>query len=529
MARLMLRANDRQGWRYAILTLLALFPATLVFLATRNGPGISPDSVVYSSTARAFASTGDLTNFFGKPLTIFPPGFPMLLGYAERLGLDQQTATIALNLLCVAMCVVFTYALAAQLLQSHSLALLAVALVSLCVATVRVFSMMWTEPLFALLCLVVLNLLARALRRHQLPWWELVGLWATVSFACTLRFVGLTLIPVAVAGVLLALWEHSHRRAVSIALLTLVLSSLGFVLVAIRNASLGVPYLGERNASGISPISVLHDSITTIGGYVLPESALPASAKFVLLILGLLFIATLVYATYLAISQTAIALILTAVFIGLYWIAIGYSEIAATLDPVNERFSAPVFAPMVVLALFALRGFAHELQTLQERTAPNPKRKTSLQVLAVIVAVALGVCVSVSVDQSTVFIRRANLHGLGFNESSSLNSPLSTAVSALAPSAVVATTNPWRVYWNTHRSPLRMIPVNDRMHTSTAEESFITAVQHGEVQYLAYFNDDPTALSAQALQGHGIALTPVGTDSDGALYRVTSVEQSQQP
>ncbi len=163
--------------RIAFLTFLSLYPAVMVLLATRRGPGISPDSVVYVSAARNFAHRGEMVDFLGLPLTLWPPGLPWLLGVFERAEIDSQTAAVGINVMSASLTVLLTYALANAVLDSPALALLAATVVSTSASTVRVYAMLWTEPLFTVLTLSALLLLTSAVRRNRLATGKMVSRW----------------------------------------------------------------------------------------------------------------------------------------------------------------------------------------------------------------------------------------------------------------------------------------------------------------------------------------------------------------
>src|SRR4051794_31323875 len=77
--------NDQGLWWAVITAAAAVAGVVLIFLATsRNGPGISPDSVNYIGAARDFLSDGDMLNMrygssaFGN-FTLWPPLFPVAI------------------------------------------------------------------------------------------------------------------------------------------------------------------------------------------------------------------------------------------------------------------------------------------------------------------------------------------------------------------------------------------------------------------------------------------------------------------
>ncbi|GAI92915.1 unnamed protein product [marine sediment metagenome] len=58
--------------------------SVLMLWITSIGPGVSPDSTVYLGVARSLLS-GDGLVAAGKPLTHYPPGYPLSLALAGRL------------------------------------------------------------------------------------------------------------------------------------------------------------------------------------------------------------------------------------------------------------------------------------------------------------------------------------------------------------------------------------------------------------------------------------------------------------
>ena len=51
----------------------------IFFFARHGGIGISPDSIVYLSTARSVVHHGMFNEFTGNPITDFPMGYPTFL------------------------------------------------------------------------------------------------------------------------------------------------------------------------------------------------------------------------------------------------------------------------------------------------------------------------------------------------------------------------------------------------------------------------------------------------------------------
>lgn len=89
-------------------------------------------------------------------MTIFPPGLPFLLGAGVILGIDVMQTATGLNVLCAALLVLLTYWLAERLLRSRVVAVAATVLVAISHGVITVFGMLWTEPLFTVIAMLVL-------------------------------------------------------------------------------------------------------------------------------------------------------------------------------------------------------------------------------------------------------------------------------------------------------------------------------------------------------------------------------------
>src|SRR4051794_13502511 len=89
---------------------LLAVPAVLVVIACRQGIALDWDAVVYLSAADSMAESGSLIDFHGRTLTTFAPGFPTLVGWLLRSGIDFNTigvALAALSAICATACTFF--------------------------------------------------------------------------------------------------------------------------------------------------------------------------------------------------------------------------------------------------------------------------------------------------------------------------------------------------------------------------------------------------------------------------------------
>jgi hypothetical protein len=471
---------------------------------------------MYVSAARSLARTGGLTVFTGEPLSIFPPGFPVILGGLSLAGIDVQMAAVVFNLLCVGATVLLTFALTREALESSHWGLVGAAVVSVAPATFRVFSMIWSEPVFVVLTLLSLWIGVRMVRRGALSWWSVGILGVVVSAATTIRFVGFTLIPVAGLAVFLAARRQQRVtvRSVLAGVLTAALASAGLLAVGFRNVHLGYPPLGERYASSLSIMTVLRRTLVALGWYVVPSGLGAAVAT----IAGVVLVGLLGCGLGLALRARNGGLFVIGGFVGLYWMSLWYGQLSTQIDPVNERLMSPAFTPMIILVLFgiqqAIRNSARSGAAVGNGLRAARVLVMGFAVLWLIVSFAFGV------RDCAV----AAAQGRGFNSDRFLSSPLAAAVAQLPRAAGIASNNAALAYWLTDREPV--VPVPTRGHYSAQSQTdddarqLFELTQIGAVSYLAYFEATPNALTPAELADYGVRLRLAAKFDDGTLWQV---------
>ncbi len=337
----------------------------LVLLACRQGIGLDWDAVVYLSAADSFADTGRLVDFRGNELTTFAPGLPTLLGLLLTTGLDFNTVGIALGVLALVVTLVGTYWVARQVLPSTFLAWTCVAVVGLSVGTLRVFAMLKTEALFSALVLLSLALCLWAIRAQRTPPWWLVSLALTVSAATTLRYIGFTLIPMAVLAACLASRGRSMAILLRSALLSGVGASVGLAAVALRNVQLGSAPLGERVPGGLTVSDVAADTLGVWGSYLIPfQPEGPVQVA-----VGLVVPALAVLGGVATVRRRSLPGLFLLIFTCGFVATLIYSEFATWIEPISLRLLAPVFPPTVVLAVLGVSWLCRSPSEPVDRSA----------------------------------------------------------------------------------------------------------------------------------------------------------------
>lgn len=363
----------------------------------------------------------------------------------------------------------------------------------------------------------MLLILARAIQRRRVLHWEVIAVALTVSAATSIRFIGLTLLPVVAVGIFMANRSRGRAGATVTAVLTTALSSLGLVMVAARNVSLGVPALGVRQPSDVSVITVAKQTAVRLGEYVYPTTS---PSPLITALVGIPIAILVLYGFIRSLADHSEIVSLLGLFKGIYWLSLWYSQFATQIDEIDARLTAPVLTPMLILIAYALLTIASKLPTRSRGRGPERRGKWVPAVIATASVFVLG-ALSMNAAESLLFVRHAATVGNGYNSKDSLSSPLALSLAKL-PRGGIAANDPSLAYWVSGRTPISTIPGRDRYWSAEQTRSGIrdlkNGVNEGDVAYLAFFTSADTSLTPQELQRAGIQIRLLKTYSDGDLY-----------
>ena len=496
-------------WRRIILVALVVYPALMIVIATTNGPGISVDSVSYAAAATSFADTGRFVTYNGTELTLFPPGLPAVLGALMAAGLSLSAAAVLVNVVAICVTVVASYFLARQVLVSPGWSLVVAAAVSLLAATVRVGSYLWTEALFTALITVALVLATWTVRHRRTPWWLVVAAAVLVALATTLRYVGVVAVPVVVLAIA---WAARDGRAVK-AVVAGAIGLLGLVLPVLRNVMLGASALGERYPGSVNVEGAITGLVLQWGEYVAPSRTTSLT-----LIVGAIVGIVLLVGMWLVVVQRNRPGAILALFVLVYWIAIVISQVGTRLDVVTERFAAPALAPTAVLLLVALRSglaeSAHQLAPVVRVNQEKVRRAMTAGLSAVGVVV-----VGLSIVHVVEFVRDGNREGIDLASASAAERSLVEAVTSLPAGAIVASNDPWQVWWSRGGVVLDFPPSPREWPRERVETDLITvaeAVDANERIFVVIDENARASLELSDLKDAGLSAQVV-EDVDGVL------------
>lgn len=481
------------GARAGAVGALAAGAGVLSAVAMASGPGLTVDSVRYAAAARGVAASLGAIDIDGGPFTLYPPGLPAIVGTLMRSGLSLESATAVVNIVAVVAMVVASYWLGAVALRSTTIALLPAAVVGVATPTVMLFSRLWSEPLFAVLTLLVLILGTRAVMQRSLSATTALALAAASSAAVWIRYIGITLIPIVALAAALAVRGRGARRMVVVGLAVGTLGAAGAVAVVARNLSLGSDPFGSRVSAGSTVGEFLVDTVATLGSYVIPQPAavlaLPA---------GVLIGALVAYGGWRAVVARDAGMALIVAFIAVYWSALLVIGLATTIEYMRYRLAAPVFAPLVILAVYGARH------------AWRQARGSARTALRIGGAALLVLVLPVALVQSAAYSVLVGRSGHGYASDVAQASELARAVGELPPDARVATNALEHLYWVTGR---------------TARTYGDALRDPGTVEYLAVFRSVIPGTTTPAdidPAADGLDVSTVAELADGTLYRVAA-------
>ncbi|UCG41953.1 MAG: hypothetical protein JSU73_08675, partial [candidate division WOR-3 bacterium] len=263
-----MRQQARTAFRFLPPAVAAALTFSLVVWLTEQGPGLSPDSAYYLSAAENLLSGSGLTTFEGRPLTTWPPLFPVLIAGLGSVGVSPAEAARVINAAAAGLAVLVFGLLADRLLRRPELRLLAlVGIIS--VPLLSVALMAWTEAVFVLLCLLFVLLFARWLDTGKTL--VLAAAASCTALPALQRWAGLALIPAGILLVLTAAGPVSRLRRAGLALLFAVIGLGPPAAWMVRNLAVAGTLAGRRPFTSGSLPAALRELGTVVGEYLLPD------------------------------------------------------------------------------------------------------------------------------------------------------------------------------------------------------------------------------------------------------------------
>jgi len=534
---------------YARLLLIALagLGLLLALFSTVWGAGATPDTATYVSAARnlqrgyglrvqsdihqsqQYYSTGQFSatepaladgpaGVIARPLTQYPPLFPLLLAVPGLWGVDPLSSARWLNSLLVAVNILLVGGSILRYSRGPVWPAVVGALLALTQPDLlTIHAMAWSEAAFIAFALAGCLALAAYLDsgQHRL----LLLAAGAVAAASLTRYVGVVLILTGGAGIL-ALSSGPIRRRIADGLLFAVLAGLPLALWFLRNA---LPAGSFANREAVyHPLTgpAVRQALLTAAGWVAPFAGVhPLRIGGA----GLALIALGVGGSLLMLGRTAAARrahapllrlsFLLLLFMGLYGLflifTISWYDAATPLD---GRILSPVFVAGLILAL------THLQQAISRGRVARRIGLLGLPLAAVLVG---GYLV-----QSVPQVRQANRVGLNYTGREWRQSDTLRRVAGLPPAALIYSNAPDAIYLLTGRTA-NLLPPHANIYTQranayyAAQMDLIRAQATRQPLFLVYFHTVYRMyLPSEAELPQVLPLGAPQAADDGVIYRL---------
>lgn len=317
-----------------------------IYLFTNySGVGLSPDSIMYASTATNIQAHGSLLTFNKTPLVFFPVFYPFFLGIIQFISrVDPITAGSTINS-CLFAAVVFTSGWIMERFLSHSRVYKWIILVAIILspALLEIYSFLWSETLFIFEILLFIIAYWSYMRNHTIK--ALVVVATVAAISCITRYAGVTII--GAGGLLLLLDNQLLIRKKIVHILTFGFISISLLVGNLIMNSINTGLSTGTREPSITPfVQNLHYFGTVINDWGSLSDAADNYAALIAAIILLALIAILLWKAWTGrINSYENIVIAFAVVYGLF---IVISASISRYERINSRLLAPMFIPLLI-------------------------------------------------------------------------------------------------------------------------------------------------------------------------------------
>jgi len=502
-----------------IVCIAGLGTAHILVRTATDGAIIDGDSVCFLSVASNFLAGEGWRDLAGKPLTGWPPLFPLLLAALDGVGIDPVEGGRWVHAAAFGWIIFAAGLYLHSHLRSRLLGLAATAIIAASLPLSHFMVRFLTEPLFVLLTLLALIQLAAFLNRGARTslWWAAV----LTALAALTRYPGVALIG---TGVLLLLGRRTLPLAVRLkdALAFGTVSSVPLAGVLVHNWAVSGSLTGRKEMSGQSLSDGLSQIVEVFGEWVVPPNTPDGVAYLLWLVVGLVGLAAVVLGV-LRMRRNSYRQVGPMLPFGGF--AVAYLVFMIVVVPftvhqaIDSRYLLPVYVPLLLAAVLLLDRFLSIEAT--GRIVAIRSVLTSL--------VLLGACAHIgfSVDRHLHITRQAWTAG---NEEWMINSrywedseilhyirdnPINGRIFSEAPTIA------W--FWSRTAAPgEHHLLLTEDLHNFTSDIMEWTEGDGGHVLWFRRWKPpyDFDDFDIRVLPG----VEPVAELSDGVVFRVTASE-----
>ena len=509
-----------------IVCIAGLGTAHILVRTATDGAVIDGDSVRFLSTARNFLAGEGWRDFSGKPLTGWPPLFPLLLAALDGTGIDPLEGGRWVHAAAFGWIILAAGLYLHSHLRSRLLGLAATAIIAASLPLSHFMVRFLTEPLFVLLTLLALIQLAAFLNHggRTSLWWAAV----LTALAALTRYPGVALIG---TGVLLLLGRRTPPLAARLkdALAFGTVSSVPLAGVLVHNWAVSRSLTGRKEMSGQSLSDGLSQIADVFREWVVSPNMPDGVAYLLWLAVGLVGLAAVVLGVPRMRRNSHKQAPVTPPSVGLGpmlpfgGFALAYLVFMIVVVPftvhqaIDSRYLLPIYVPLLLAAVLLLDRFLSIEAT--GRMVAIRSVLTSL--------ILLGACahVSFSVDMNLHIIRQAWTAGdrEWLNSRSWEDSEILHYIRDNPINGKIYSGNPYLAwFWSRTVAPAEHHHIPEEIHNFT---SAIMGWTDGDGGHVLWFRKWKPAYDYDELDIRVLPrVEPVAELSDGAVFRVTTDE-----
>ncbi|MDB5115895.1 MAG: hypothetical protein JWQ79_1387 [Mucilaginibacter sp.] len=310
-----------------------------------SGVGISPDSIMYASTATNIQAHGTLITFNETPLVFFPVFYPFFLAVIQFFShVDPITAGATINsFLFAAVILTSGWILSRFVAHSRIYKWLILIAIILSPALLEIYSFLWSETLFILEVMLFILAYHHYIKSHSIQTLLFAALIAAIS--CITRYAGVTLI--GTGGLLLLLDNKLNvpKKIKHICLFTLTSFSLLICNLVYNRLTSGLS-TGTREPS-ITPFS---QNLYYVGTVINDWGSMVENAdKFAILITSVIMLTlmgVLAWKTYKGRINNYENIVIAYAFV--YGAFIILISTFSRFERINSRLLSPLFIPLLI-------------------------------------------------------------------------------------------------------------------------------------------------------------------------------------
>lgn len=339
--------NLRDSWRQIDCLIAAIIGYYIIHLfAQYSGIGVSPDSIMYASTAQNIHDHFSLITFNNTPLVFFPVFYPFFLSICIFIsgGVDPISAGPVINGLLFAATIFLsgwmTTKFKAPSIVYKWLILIAVVLSP---ALQEIYTYLWSETLFILEILIFIIAYRQYLQTHTTK--ALVTVAIVAAITCITRYAGVTVVA---TGCLLILIDG--RLVIKKKIIHLFTFGAIGIFLLVCNLILNAHSTGLSTGTREPSITPFHENLYYFGTVILDWAGLPANfdpaaiAFAVIVILGLGTLVIVRTVQHHLNSYENIIMCFTLVY-GLFILVVAT---ISRFERMNSRLLSPMFIPMLL-------------------------------------------------------------------------------------------------------------------------------------------------------------------------------------